>query len=74
MSTTKLTLSGLKVPAAIFLVSAFVAFGVGFTGKGDYEQAVADAAFYCQMVDEKAWPALPDDHPCPESAPHVATL
>lgn len=74
MSTEQLTLSGWKVPVAILLVSAFGAFGVGYTGAGDYEQAVANAAFYCQMVDEEAWPALPDEHPCPESAPHVATL
>ena len=73
MSTEQLTLSGWKVPAAILLVSAFVAFGYGQTGASDYEQAVADEAFYCQMVSEGAWPATPD-HPCPESAPHVATL
>ena len=74
MSTQQLTFKQRMVPVAIVLASAFGAFGFGFAGTGDYEQAVADQEWYCQMVAEKTWPSDPARPCAPESEQHVANL
>ncbi|WP_219097567.1 hypothetical protein [Pseudomonas sp. UMAB-40] len=38
---------------------------VSLLGGSDYDQAVADHAWTCQMISEKVWPADPTIH-CPE--------
>lgn len=74
MSTQQLTFKKCMVPVAIVLASALGTVVLGFPGTGDYEQAVADQAWFCQMVEEETWPSDPA-RPCnTESEQHVANL
>lgn len=74
MDTQQLTFKKCMAPVGIVLVSAILAIGFGVAGNGDYEQAVADQALYCQMVQEQVYPSDPA-RPCDtESEQHVATL
>lgn len=52
---------------ALLVAGAYLAF-VGWVGASDYDQAVADQAFYCQMVEEGAWPKDPA-RGCPATEP-----
>lgn len=41
---------------AVGLLGSLLVGGLSHVVKGDYEQAVADAQFYCDMVDQGTWP------------------
>lgn len=74
MSEQQLTLRQRMVPVAILLASAFMVWGLGYAGTSDYEQAVADQALYCQMVEEGVWPKEPGRSCESDSERHVASL
>lgn len=46
--------------------------GYAMIGATDYEQALADEAFYCSMAEQGAWPRTAE-HPCPNGSDVVDT-
>ncbi len=54
------------------LLGAFVVDRIDLYDVSDYQQAVADEAFYCTMAEQGAWPRTAD-HPCPNQADTIDT-
>lgn len=50
------TIGRVKPQFVFGLLFGVLAASYGFIGGADYDQELADAAFYCEMVKEESWP------------------
>jgi hypothetical protein len=50
--------------AALFIVLIVLALGI--VGEDDYQQEIADARHYCELVNNKVWPDFKPDINCEE--------
>jgi len=50
--------------AALFI--ALIILALGITGNGDYEDELARASHYCELVNNKIWPDFKPDINCEE--------
>jgi hypothetical protein len=65
-----MTTEELRINRKVVGISALVVAGLylalcGWVGGSDYDQAVSDQKFYCEMVADGSWPKDPSK-PCPK--------